>query len=243
MLARGGQRGGSLFGLLMTFLRPLLAFSSWMWLDCIAQTSLGMLLEEECLCWWILTLQTGNWGIAPWSAPERSVVQAWFGVGGAYLYLWTSRAFCLLLHTACLFSGFLDQRNWFVHDWRIVRMCWWGADGADCWIPGGRRALRRVDRGRCRRLYTAPAQRTLPPTTFQHGGGQDLNILIDLINRHLKVEGTNLSSGVRPRSWLRLRLIGYTLLTRVRSLVMWRNLSSLLRWDWPGWQDNKADDE
>lgn len=108
-------------------------------------------------------------------------------------------------------------------------MCRRGADGAGCWTPGGRRALRRVNRGRRRRLYAAPAQRALPPATFGHGGGQDLNILIDLINGHLKVEGTDLSSGVRPRSWLRLRLIGYTLLTRVRSLVIWRNLSSLLR--------------
>lgn len=45
--------------MLMTFLLPLLAFSSWMWLDCIARTSLGMLLEEECLCHWIPTLHMG----------------------------------------------------------------------------------------------------------------------------------------------------------------------------------------
>lgn len=40
---------------------------------------------------------------------------------------------------------------------------------------------------------------------------------------------SRLSSNVRPRSWLRLRLIGYTVGTRVRSLVTCLNLSSLRR--------------
>lgn len=37
--------------LLVAFFFPLLAFSSWIWLDCIAWASLGLqkLLEEECL--------------------------------------------------------------------------------------------------------------------------------------------------------------------------------------------------
>lgn len=67
--------------------------------------------------------------------------------------------------------------------------------------------------------------------------------IFSLIKSHLNVESTNLSSSVRPRSWLRLRLIGYTLGTRVRSLVICLNLSSLRRWDWPGWQSDRGDCE
>ncbi len=48
--------------LLMAFLPPLLTFSSWIRLDCIARTSLGLytLLEEGCLCSWIHWLQMGD---------------------------------------------------------------------------------------------------------------------------------------------------------------------------------------
>lgn len=167
--------------MLMTFLPPLLAFSSRMWLDCIAQTSLGMLLEEECLCLWILTLQMGD---IPLRCTKRCTVQALycpFGFGVNYLYLGASRAFCLLLHTVCLFSRFLDERNWFIHDWWIVHMCWWRADGAGCWTPGGRRALWCVERCCCCRLCgsaTAPAKCTFSPRTFRQVSCQHLNILL-----------------------------------------------------------------
>lgn len=67
--------------------------------------------------------------------------------------------------------------------------------------------------------------------------------ILSLIKSQLNVGWTDLSSSVRPRSWLRLRLIGYTLGTRVRSLVICLNLSSLRRWDWPGWQSDKGDCE
>lgn len=162
----------SVFGLLTTFLPPLLAFSPWMWLDCIAQTSLGMLLEEECLCQWILTLQVRN--------TMRVCHLACPHLCRSYLYLRTSGAFCLFLHAVCLLSGFLDQRNWFVHNWGIAQVCWCGAGGAGCWTPGGRRALRRVRRRCCRRLArfpTAPAQRTFPPRTCGQGNCQALNIV------------------------------------------------------------------
>lgn len=219
--------------MLMTFLPPLLAFSSWMWLDCIARTSLGMLLEEECLCLWILTLQMGD---IPLRCTKRCTARALycpFGLVVNYLYWGTSGAFCLLLHTVCLFSRFLDERNWFIQDWRIVHMCWWRADGAGCWTPAGRRALWRVERCCCG-FTTAPAKCTFSPRHISTSQLSTSKYSTDLINSNYKVGSTNLSSSVRPRSWLRLRLIGYTVGTRVRSLVICLNLSSLLRCDCPG---------
>lgn len=160
--------------MLMTFLPPLLAFSSWMWLDRIAGTSLGMLLEGECLCFRILTLEMKTFH-------QRPVQCYHFGLGVNYLYLGTSRAFCLLLHAVCLFPRFLDERNGFIHDGWIVDVCLWRADGAGCWTPGGRRALWGVERCRCRSLgsfTTAPAKCTFSPRTFRKVGCRHVNILL-----------------------------------------------------------------
>lgn len=171
--------------MLMTFLLPLLAFPSWMWLDRIARTRLGMLLEEECLCLGILTLRMGD---IPLRSTKRCTVRAWywpFGFRVNYLYLWNNRAFCLLHHIVCLFSRLLNERNWFIHDWWIVHMCWWRADGAGRWTPGGRGALCCVERCSCRSLCsltTAPAKCTFSPRTFRQVSCQHLNIqLIRLI--------------------------------------------------------------
>lgn len=171
--------------MLVTFLPPLLAFSFWMWLDCIARTRLGMLLEEKCLCLWILTLPMGD---IPPRGTKRCAVQALccpFGFGANYLYLGTSRALWLLLHTVCLFSRFLDERNWFIHDWWIVHVRWWRADGAGCWTPGGCGALWCVEQC-CRRTLcsftTAPAKCAFSPRTFWQVRRQHLNIPIDLIS-------------------------------------------------------------
>lgn len=101
------------------------------------------------------------------------LVLALFFFGGVnYLYLGTSGAFCLLLHTVCLLSRFLDERDWLVHDRRVVSVCCWRADGAGCGTPGGSGALRCVGRCcRCSLLHsfpaTVPAQCTFSPRTFR----------------------------------------------------------------------------
>lgn len=123
-------------------------------------------------------------GHIPLRCTKRYTVQALycpFGFGVNYLYLGTSRAFCLLFHTVCLFSRFLDERNGFIHDWRIAQRCWWRADGAGCWTPGGRRALRCVKRCCCPSLCsftTAPAKCTFSPRTVPKVNCKRPNILL-----------------------------------------------------------------
>lgn len=156
--------------LLMAFLPPLLAFSSWIRLDCIARTSSGLqtLLEEECLCSWIHLLQMGDapllflaWGYTE-STKGRAELPLLVSYDSSfrkshftrfalvnYLDLRGSRAPSFFLHSFRLFSWFLDEGEWFIHDWCVVHMSGQGAGGAGCWTPGGCGALRPVKH--CRR--------------------------------------------------------------------------------------------
>lgn len=91
-----------------------------------------------------------------------------------YLDLSGSRAFSLLLCVLRVFSWFLDEGEWFIHDWCVVHMGGQRAGGAWCWTPGGRGARRPVKHRRCwrwccslGRSTTAPAQRTLSPETWE----------------------------------------------------------------------------
>lgn len=172
-----------------------------------------------------------------------------------YLDLSGSWAFSRFLHAFRVFSWFLDEGKWFIHDWCVVHMGGQRAGGARCWTPDSSRcgALWPV---KCRRRWcrslgrftTASAQCPLSSERLNY---QIMSHHFDRIciqnhtfkvNYHWKYESTtNLSSNVRPLSWLRLRLIGYTVGTRARSFVMCLYLSSLLRWGWPGKQNKNAE--
>lgn len=173
--------------LLLAFLPPLLAFSSWIRLDCIARTSLDLqtLLEEECLHSWSHWLQKGNapllllaWGWCSHCSytmiPQKAMIIEWILliiVLVNYLDLSSSRPCSLFLQDFRLFSGFLDEGKWFIHDWRVVHMGGQRAGGAGCWTPGRCGALRPVKNHRCwccplGNFTTAPAQCPLSPEIF-----------------------------------------------------------------------------
>lgn len=135
--------------------------------------------KKEWLCLWILPLQVGH--IPLRRTKRRTVFEQGSGPVLSYLHLGTSRAFRLLLHTFRLFPWFLDERNWLVHDWRIVRMCWWRADGAGCWTPGGRGALWGVKRCCCCSwcgFTTTPAKCTFSPRRVPQVNCKHLNVLL-----------------------------------------------------------------
>lgn len=151
-----------------------------------------------------------------------------------YLDLSGSRAPSFFLHSFRLFSWFLDEGEWFVHDWCVVHMSGQGAGGAGCWTPGGCGALRPVKH--CRRCLlshftSTPAQCPLSPET-ENSNLIDIFCAVRLITVLILNYNsfTDLSSNVRPLSWLRLRFTGYTVGTRARSFAICLYLSSLLRW-------------
>lgn len=98
-----------------------------------------------------------------------TVLLSWIVVMMIYLDLGAGRGFSIFLHTFCLFSWFLDERKWLIHDWCVVHMCRSGRGaGAGCWTPGGSGALRPIQDGWSWCLCsftTAPNQRTLSPGT------------------------------------------------------------------------------
>lgn len=163
-----------------------------------------------------------------------------------YLDLSGSRAFSLLLCALWVFSWFLDEGKRFIHDWCVVYMGRQRAGRTGCWTPGRRGALWLVKhRGDwhwwlrwcwwCSSLGSSsigPAQCPLSPGTLNHENmshliGQSRVLTLSYHRKH--GEFTNLSSSVRPLSWLRLRLIGYTVGPRARSFVICLYLSSPLR--------------
>lgn len=92
-----------------------------------------------------------------------------------YLDLGGCRAFGLFLWAFRVFSRFLDEGKWFIHDRCVVHMAGQRAGGAGCWTPHSGRcgALRPVKRRRRWRrslgsFANAPAQRPLSPEMIIH---------------------------------------------------------------------------
>ena len=67
-----------------------------------------------------------------------------------YLDFTASGAFSLFLRNFGLFSWFLDEGQWFIHDWCVVHMGGQRAVGAGCWTPSGSGALWPVKECCCR---------------------------------------------------------------------------------------------
>lgn len=135
-----------------------------------------------------------------------------------YLDLSSSRGFSLFLQDFRVFSGFLDEGKWFIHDWCVVHMGGQRAGGAGCWTPCRCGALWPVKNHWCwccplSSFTTAPAQCPLSPEIFTQMSNL-MNFFLFYffwwchINHHWNISFTNLSSNVRPRSWLRLRFTG-----------------------------------
>lgn len=271
----------------MAFLPPLLTFSSWIRLDCIARTRLGLYtlhLEVEWLWSWIHWLQMGDVPLlwVAWSYTDttngQTVLRVFWSYDSPnildllqnpieqvedtrsmvnYLDMSGGSAVGLFFYVFRVFSWFLDEGKWFIHDWCVIHMGGQRAGWAGRWTPGRCGTLWVVKHSWCRccslgRFTAASAQHPLSPETVIH---QKMSHCFDricieliiffsielLLETHKKNKNsfTNLSSSVRPLSWLRLRLTGYTVGTRTRSFVICLYLSSLLRWGWPNKQKGR----